>query len=43
MFKEKTLIEKIAAFSLAAAPILIGSLFSLVWFGEPEIPAKYKK
>ena len=38
MFK----IEKIAAFALAAAPMLLGSVQCFLMFGEPEIPAKYK-
>ena len=42
MLKKKTLIEKVAAFALAAAPMLLGSIFSIAWIGEPEVPAKYK-
>jgi len=43
MFKEKSLIEKVAALALAAAPMLLGTLLSFVWWGEPEIPTQYKK
>ena len=43
MIKKKSLIKKVAAFSLAATPMLLGSLVSFVLFGEPQIPTHYKK
>jgi len=42
MFKKKSLIEKTAAFLLAAAPMLLGFIGSFAWFGEPQIPTQYK-
>jgi len=47
MFKKKSSLEKTATFLLAVAPMFLGlfgsRLFSLLWVGEPEIPAKLKK
>jgi len=43
MFRKKSSLEKIAKILLAAAPMFLGFLGSVVWVGEPEIPTKYKK
>jgi len=43
MFVKKNLTGKFASVLLATAPMLVQNIRSLFWFGEPQLPTKFKK